>query len=61
VAGRAGVVLLSTDGRRFSRVPFPETMDLSAVRATDARSASVSTTDGRTFSTIDGGVTWTSR
>jgi photosystem II stability/assembly factor-like uncharacterized protein len=32
--------------------------DLSAVKATDARSASVSTVDGRTFSTTDGGATW---
>ena len=61
VVGRAGVVLLSTDGRSFSRVAFPEMTDLSAVRATDARSASVTTMDGRTFSTSDGGVAWTSR
>jgi hypothetical protein len=32
--------------------------DLSSVRATDARTASISTVDGRTFSTSDGGVTW---
>jgi hypothetical protein len=61
VVGRGGVVLLSTDGRSWRRVPFPETTDLSAVQARDARSASVSTTDGRTFSTTDGGVTWVRR
>ena len=59
VVGRAGVVLLSIDGRTWRRIAFPEITDLSAVRATDARTASVSTADGRTFSTSDGGLTWT--
>ena len=61
LVGRGGVVLLSTDGRTWRRVAFPETTDLSAVQATDARAASVSTSDGRTFSTTDGGVTWVRR
>jgi hypothetical protein len=58
VIGRRGVVLRSTDGRTFALVIFPVMTDLSAVKATDARSASVSTVDGRTFSTTDGGATW---
>ena len=61
VVGRGGVVLLSVDGRSWRRVPFPATTDLSAVRARDARSASVSTADGRTFSTTDAGATWVPR
>ena len=61
LVGRGGVVLLSTDGRTWRRVAFPETSDLSAVQATGARAASVSTADGRTFSTTDGGVTWARR
>jgi hypothetical protein len=61
IVGRGGVVLLSIDGRTWRRVPFPETIDLSAVGATDARSASVSTIDGRTFSTTDAGATWAAR
>jgi hypothetical protein len=61
VAGRGGVVLLSTDGNTWRRVPFPETTDLAAIRATDSRSASVTTADGRTFDTSDGGVTWVLR
>jgi hypothetical protein len=61
LVGRGGVVLLSTDGRNWRRVAFPEATDLSAVQATDARAASVSTADGRTFSTTDGGVTWVRR
>ena len=61
LVGRGGVVLLSTDGRNWRRVAFPEATDLSAVQATDARAASVSSADGRTFSTTDGGVTWVRR
>jgi photosystem II stability/assembly factor-like uncharacterized protein len=61
VVGRAGVVLLSTDGRTWRRVRFPEATDLSAVRASDARNASVSTADGRTFTTTDAGATWVAR
>jgi photosystem II stability/assembly factor-like uncharacterized protein len=58
VVGRAGTVLLTTDGRRFRRIPFPASADLVSVRATDARSATVVGTDGRTFTTADGGATW---
>jgi hypothetical protein len=58
VIGRRGVVLRSTDGRTFSLVTAPAMTDLSAVNATDTRSASVLTIDGRTFSTTDGGATW---
>jgi hypothetical protein len=58
VVGRAGTILLTTDGRRFQRIPFPASADLVAVRATDARSATVVGTDGRTFTTADGGATW---
>lgn len=56
--GRAGVVMLSTDGRTFLRLPFPETVDLAAVTATDERRATVTTADGRVFQTADGGRTW---
>jgi len=35
--------------------------DLTAVRATDARTVSVSAADGRTFSTTNGGQTWVIR
>jgi hypothetical protein len=58
VVGRAGTVLLTTDGRRWQRVAFPEAVDLTAVQASDARSATVTTADGRTLRTTDGGATW---
>jgi len=61
LVGRGGVVLLANDGLNFRRVTFPETTDLSAVQATDGATASVSTADGRTFSTTDGGLTWSRR
>ena len=61
VVGRGGAVWRSVDGRTWQRVTFPEITDLSAVMATDARSASVSSADGRTFRTSDGGLTWTQR
>lgn len=56
--GRAGVVLLTIDGKTVTRLPFPETTDLTAVTATDARVAVVTTIDGRFFRTDDGGKTW---
>ena len=59
LVGRQGIVLLSTDGRTWRRVAFPETADLSSVRATDDKSATVNTSDGRAFRTTDGGRTWT--
>jgi hypothetical protein len=58
VVGRGGTVLLTTDGRRFRRIPFPASPDLVSVRATDARAATVVSSDGRTFATADGGATW---
>jgi hypothetical protein len=63
LVGRAGVVLLTTDGRTWRRLPFPEVTDLSVVRTVDAggRVASVSTADGRTFVTTDAGASWVPR
>jgi len=58
VVGRGGVVLLSTDGRTWQRRPFAEAIDLVAVSATDAKTATITTSDGRRFSTTDGGATW---
>lgn len=61
LVGRGGVVLLTLDGVTFTRVTFPETTNLRAVSAIDARQATVTTADGRVFATIDGGATWTPR
>ena len=59
VVGRAGIILLSTDGQRWQRVPFPDAADLAAIRASDARTVTVMTTDGRAFRTTDSGQSWT--
>jgi hypothetical protein len=59
IVGRAGTVLRSTDHQTWQRVNIPQALDLSGVTATDERSATVMAADGRTFSTSDGGMTWT--
>ena len=51
-------MLLSVDGTTWQLRPFPEKIDLVAVQATDAKTATVTTSDGRRFSTTDGGATW---
>lgn len=59
LVGRAGVVLVTNDADHFTRLAFPETMDLSSVQATDLLDATVTTADGHAFVTTDGGKTWT--
>jgi hypothetical protein len=58
VVGRAGTVLRTTDGRQWQRLMFPLAVDLAAIQATDARTATVTAMDGRRFTTVDGGTTW---
>lgn len=58
MVGTAGTVIVTTDGTRWSRVAFPERVDLVAVEATDGRVATVTTRDGRRFATRDAGATW---
>jgi photosystem II stability/assembly factor-like uncharacterized protein len=59
LVGPGGIVLLSTDGRSWQALPFKEKVDLVSVRATDERTATVTAAGGRTFTTADGGLTWT--
>lgn len=58
IVGRAGTVLLSTDGATWQRRPFPENVDLTGVGASSATNAVVTAVDGRRFVTIDAGATW---
>ena len=58
LVGPAGTVMLQTDGSTWRRIAFPERVDLASVHATDDRRATITTADGRTFETTDGGVTW---
>lgn len=58
LVGRNGLVLLATDGTNFTRLPFPESVDLVAVSSPEARIATVTTADGRVYRTEDAGRTW---
>ena len=58
LVGPHGIVLVSADGRTWQRVPFPEHVDLTVVSAVDDQSATVTTADGRRFTTADRGRTW---
>ena len=58
LVGRGGVVLLTTDGRSWRRVPFPQTLDLIAVAASNDRQATVTAASGAKFTTTDGGRSW---
>ncbi len=61
LVGRSGAITFTTDGRVWRRIKFPESADLTSVAAADARTATVTTADGRQFATTDGGRTWTRR
>jgi hypothetical protein len=58
LVGRGGVILMTTDGKKWKRIPSPEVVDLVGVMAVDAASATVTAADGRKFLTEDGGRTW---
>ena len=60
VVGRGGTVLLTTDGRQWRRLASPTVADLNGVQATDARTATVTSVDGRRFRTTDAGASWDS-
>jgi photosystem II stability/assembly factor-like uncharacterized protein len=59
--GAAGTVLLTQDGDRWERRPFPLAVDLTSIEARNTRNATVTTRDGRRFATLDGGATWIPR
>jgi photosystem II stability/assembly factor-like uncharacterized protein len=59
IVGGGGTVVLSLDRRSWQAVPFPESVDLVAVAATDDSTATVTARDGRRFRTTNRGVTWT--
>jgi hypothetical protein len=57
-AGRDGKILLTKDSKNWKRVPPPTTADFTAIAAKDASSATVTTSDGRQFSTTNAGKSW---
>jgi len=48
----------TSDADKFTRVAMPADITIATLSAVDARHATVTATDGRRFSTIDGGTTW---
>jgi hypothetical protein len=61
LVGPKGIVLRTTDGGSWIRVPFPEVVPLASIRATNDQAATVTAEDGRQFVTEDGGRTWARR
>jgi len=61
LAGTAGAVLRTTDGRTWTMAIPPASTNITAIHPADALNAAVTTADGRTFSTSDGGQTWAER
>jgi hypothetical protein len=58
LVGRNGIILLTTDGKKWRTIAPPADADFVGVAATDASSATVTTTDDRKFTTTDGGKRW---
>jgi len=58
LVGRNGIILLTSDGKRWRTIAPPTDADFIDVAATDASSATVTTTDDRKFTTTDGGKRW---
>jgi hypothetical protein len=59
LVGRDAMILVTTDGRKWKTIAPPADADFVDVTATDASSATVTTTDDRKFTTSDGGKHWT--
>jgi hypothetical protein len=60
VVGRSGTVLRTTDGEQWQAIASPTDADLVRVAASDELSATVFASDGRQFTTHDGGLSWRS-
>ena len=58
LVGRGGLVLVTADGRRFTRVMLPAAATLTSVQAADASTADVQAADGRAWRTTNGGRAW---
>ena len=61
LVGANGLVLRTTDGVSWTRMPFPDSLPLVAIQSASPDSAVVTAADGRSFVTSDAGNTWISR
>jgi hypothetical protein len=60
LVGADGAVVRTTDGRLWLGTNSPTGSDLKAIKATSARAATVTSSDGHTYVTADAGQTWKS-
>ena len=60
LVGEGGTILRTTNGAHWKTIKPPEETEFVRVEATDALTATVTTLDGRKFSTSDGGKSWNS-
>jgi photosystem II stability/assembly factor-like uncharacterized protein len=60
IGGRGGIILRTTDGSTWERIPAPMVLklDWTSIVASDAQHATITSADQRAFSTADGGRTW---
>jgi Photosynthesis system II assembly factor YCF48/Putative zinc-finger len=58
IAGGDGIILLTKDGTNWTTVPPPVHADFVSISARDNSSATVTTADGRKFTTQDAGKKW---
>jgi hypothetical protein len=58
LVGRGGVILMTSDGKHWKKIPSPAVVDFVGVTAADASFATVTAADERKFSTQNGGLTW---
>jgi hypothetical protein len=61
LVGARGVVLRTTDGQTWERLPSPTSGDLVSVHAWSPSAASVTAADRSEYETADGGKTWRKR
>lgn len=58
LVGKEGVVLVTKDAANWKKIPPPATTDITSVSAKNASSATVTTADGRRFTTNNEGKKW---
>jgi hypothetical protein len=58
VIGNKGLVVVIVNGKPAQRVPIPTMLDLHSIGSKNALTATVATTDGQVYETVDGGKTW---
>jgi len=59
LVGRNGLIFLTKDAKKWKKLSPPASVDLVAISAKNASSAVATASDGRRFSTHDGGKKWT--